>query len=246
MYRPTLGRHRRPVIAEAFDRASRCSAMRHDGVLRGMNVRGSISILRRAGVIGLALGTLAASAGAQGPVAAPPSPSGERQWAMAELLPAMADLGMGREWMSGGRVFEQAGCGLCHAMSTYWGGNGLAPDLTAVASKMTRDMILQSILEPSATLNGQYYHTEFTLKDGTVVRGTVVDAVGDTLVVAPVMMVPDVTVRIAKTDIKSEAPSAVSPMPAGLLNPFSRDQVLDLIAFLDAGGNPDAAIYQRK
>jgi hypothetical protein len=84
------------------------------------------------------------------------------------------------------------------------------------------------------------------LKDGTVVRGTVVDAVGDTLVVAPVMMVPDVTVRIAKTDIKSEAPSAVSPMPAGLLNPFSRDQVLDLIAFLDAGGNPDAAIYQRK
>lgn len=164
---------------------------------------------------------------------------------MDELLPAMADLGSGRDWMQGGRVFEQAGCGICHAMSTYWGGNGLAPDLTAVSSKMTRDVILQSILEPSATLNGQYYHTEFTLKDGAVVRGTVVDAIGDALVVAPVMMVPDVTIRIPKADIKSEAPSPVSPMPAGLLNPFTRDQILDLMAFLDAGGNPDAAIYRK-
>ncbi|ODS52868.1 MAG: hypothetical protein ABS36_15475 [Acidobacteria bacterium SCN 69-37] len=170
----------------------------------------------------------------------------DRPWTMEELLPAMADLESGRNWMQGGRVFEQAGCGICHAMSTYWGGNGLAPDLTAVASKMTRDAILQSILEPSAALNGQYYHTEFTLKDGTVVRGTVVDAEGNALIVAPVMMVPDVTIRIAKADIASEAPSPVSPMPAGLLNPFSRGQILDLLAFLDAGGNPDAAVYQRR
>jgi putative heme-binding domain-containing protein len=188
--------------------------------------------------------TLAAQSGGPAPVA--PAAPAERQWTLDELLPAMADLGTRRDWMQGGRVFDQAGCGICHAMSTYWGGNGLAPDLTAVASKMTRDVILQSILEPSATLNGQYYHTEFTLRDGTVVRGTVVDAVGDKLVVAPVMMVPDVTVQIAKADIKSEAPSAVSPMPAGLMNPFTRDQILDLMAFLDAGGNPDAAVYQRK
>jgi putative heme-binding domain-containing protein len=148
--------------------------------------------------------------------------------------------------LKGGQVFEQAGCGLCHALGTYWEGNGMAPDLTGVASKLTRDMILQSILEPSATLNGQYYHTEFTLRDGTVVRGSVVDAVGDTLVVAPVMMVLDVTIQIAKADIKSEKPSPVSPMPAGLLNMFGRDQVLDLMAFLDAGGNPDAAVYRKK
>lgn len=165
---------------------------------------------------------------------------------MNELLPAVSELGAGRDWMSGGRVFEQAGCGLCHAMNTYWGGNGLAPDLTGVGSKLTRDTILQSIVEPSATLNGQYYHTEFTLEDGTVVRGSVIDVVGDRLVIAPVMMVPDVTIQIAKADIKSEAASPVSPMPAGLLNTFTRDQVLDLMAFLEAGGNADAAIYQKK
>lgn len=179
------------------------------------------------------------------PVAVTPVASSGRQWAMADLLPAVGDLGTGRDWLKGGQVFEQAGCGLCHALGTYWEGNGMAPDLTGVASKLARDMVLQSILEPSATLNGQYYHTEFTMKDGTVVRGSVVDVVGDKLVVAPVMMVPDVTIQIAKADIKSERPSPVSPMPGGLLNPFTRDQILDLMAFLDAGGNPAAAVYQK-
>jgi putative heme-binding domain-containing protein len=182
---------------------------------------------------------------AQSPAPPPAAPAPAHQWTMAELLPAMSELGTGRSWMQGGQVFEQAGCGICHAMSTYWEGNGLAPDLTAVASKMTRDQILQSIVEPSATLNGQYYHTEFTLVDGSMVRGTVVDAEGATLIVAPVMMVPDVTIRIPKADIKSEAPSPVSPMPVGLLNPFTREQILDLMVFLDAGGDPDAAIYRK-
>ena len=164
---------------------------------------------------------------------------------MEDLLPAVADFGKGRDWMQGGRTFEQAGCGICHSFSTYWEGNGLAPDLTPVASKYTRDIILQSILEPSSQVNSQYAHTRFTLRDGTVLDGSVVDSGGGALEVAPVMMNPHVTVKIAEADITSEKPSPVSPMPAGLLNRFTRDQILDLMAFLDAGGNPEAAIYKQ-
>lgn len=176
---------------------------------------------------------------------APSAASSTQNWTMEQLLPAVTDLGKGRDWLQGGRVFEQAGCGICHAFSTYWQGNGLAPDLTAIGSKYTRDFILQSILEPSATLNGQYFHTEFTLKDGTVIRGTVMDVVNKRLIVAPVMMAPDVTVAVAESDVKSERPSPVSPMPPALLNPFSKDQILDLLAFLDAGGNPDAHVFKK-
>lgn len=163
---------------------------------------------------------------------------------MDELLPAVTDLGE-RDWLSGGRVFEEAGCGICHAMSTYWEGSGLAPDLTGVASKMSRDEILRSIIEPSAAINGQYYHTEFTLEDGTVVSGSVVGAEGEALIVAPVMMAPDQTIRIERSEVRSERPSPASPMPVGLVNAFSREQVLDLIAFLEAGADPDAAVYGR-
>lgn len=205
-------------------------------------------------VVAALVGAVAATAGwATTPQRAEPVPgdraaseaAAPRHWTVQDLLPAVERIGPGRDWMQGGRLFEQAGCGLCHAMSTYWEGNGLAPDLTAVGSKYSRAVILQSILEPSAALNGQYYHTEFTLKDGTVIRGTVVGAVDGRLQVAPVMMVPDVTVEIAKADIASEAPSPVSPMPAGLVDTFTREQILDLMAFLEAGGDPEAAIYRQ-
>ena len=112
-------------------------------------------------------------------------------------------------------------------------GTGLAPDLTGVASKFTRDFILQSILEPSATLNGQFFHTTFTLKNGDVVTGSVIDIVDKKIIVAPVMMNPQATVEIAEADVKSEAPSPVSPMPAGLLNELTKEQIVELMAFLD-------------
>jgi putative heme-binding domain-containing protein len=147
--------------------------------------------------------------------------------------------------MEGGRVFQQAGCGVCHSFSKYWEGNGLAPDLTPVASKYSRDIILQSILDPSASINPQFYHTEFTMKDGAVVRGTVVDSAQGKLRVAPVMMAPDVTIEIAQADVRTERPSPVSPMPAGMLNGFTKEQIIELMAFLDARGDPDAAIYKK-
>ena len=76
-------------------------------------------------------------------------------------------------------------------------------------------------------------------------RGTVVDSKDKTLIVAPVMMAPDVTIDIPQADVKSEVPSSVSPMPAGLLNPFTKTQIVELMAFLDAGGRQDAAVYKK-
>ena len=169
-----------------------------------------------------------------------------KAWTMDELLPAIADLGTGHDWNQGRELFKKAACGACHAFASESEGAGLAPDLTAVASKFTRDIILQSILEPSATLNGQYFHTTFTLKNGDVVTGSVVDTANGKIVVAPVMLNPQVTVEIAAGDVKSEAPSPVSPMPAGLLDDFNRDEVVALMAFLDAGGDRNAAVYRKK
>ena len=51
----------------------------------------------------------------------------------------------------------------------------------------------------------------------------------------------DASVVIPKKSIAQRKPSALSPMPEGLLNPFSRLEVLDLLAFLEADGRTDAA-----
>ena len=135
---------------------------------------------------------------------------------------------------------------MCHAFGSESEGTGLAPDLTAVASKYTRDVILQSILEPSATLNGQYFHTTFTLKNGSQVTGSIIETVDKKILVAPVMMNPQVTVEIAVADVKSEAPSAVSPMPAGLLNELTKEQIVELMAYLESGGDRNAPVYSKK
>ena len=158
----------------------------------------------------------------------------------------MADLGTGHDWNAGRELFRRAACGVCHPFGNESEGAGLAPDLTAVGSKLTRDLILQSIIEPSATINGQYFHTTFTLKNGNVVTGSVIDVVAKKIILAPVMLTPHITIEIAEADVKSEQPSPISPMPAGLINEFTKEQVIELIAFLDSGGNRNASVYQKR
>ena len=94
---------------------------------------------------------------------------------MADLLPSVGDLGTGHDWAAGRELFKKAACGICHAFGAESEGTGLAPDLTGVGSTFTRDFILQSILEPSATINGRFFQTTFTLKNGTSVTGSVID-----------------------------------------------------------------------
>ena len=178
--------------------------------------------------------------------AQPPAQTFHKEWSMADLLPSVADLGVGHDWTQGRDLFRTAACGVCHAFGTESEGSGLAPDLTPVGATYTRDFILQSILEPSAEINGRYFHTTFTLNNGAVITGSVVDVVDKTILVAPVMLSPQATVEIAEADVKSEAPSPISPMPAGLLNAFTKEQIVELLAFLDAGGDRNAVVYRRK
>jgi putative heme-binding domain-containing protein len=173
-------------------------------------------------------------------------PPVQRVWTVKDLLPSVGDLGIGHDWNQGRELFRKAGCGLCHAFASESEGTGFAPDLTGVASTFTRDAILQSIVEPSATINGRFFQTTFTLKNGQTVTGTVVDVADGKIHVAPVLMNPQVTVPVAEADVKSEQPSPVSAMPAGLLNEFTREQVVELMAFLDAGGDRAAAVYKKK
>ena len=169
-----------------------------------------------------------------------------REWKMAELLPSVGDLGTGHDWTAGRELFKKAGCGLCHAFAAESEGTGLAPDLTGVGSTFTREFILQSIIEPSATINGRFFQTTLTLKNGTSVTGTVIDAAAGKILIAPVMMNPQATVEVAAADVKTEEPSPVSAMPAGLLNELTKEQIIELLAFLDAGGDRSAAVYRKK
>jgi putative heme-binding domain-containing protein len=169
-----------------------------------------------------------------------------KEWKMDDLLPAVTNLAEERDFKQGNEVFRQAMCATCHALGRISQGNGFSPDLTGVGSKYTRDIILESILQPSAVISGQYYITNFRRKNGGVVQGTLVDIVDGNYVIASSPLRPDETISVPQADIASEEPSSVSPMPEGLLNVFTKEQILDLFAFLEAQGNPDASIFKKQ
>ena len=47
---------------------------------------------------------------------------------------------------------------------------------------------------------------------------------------------PDKIVEISKSEIEQQRPAPTSWMPQGLLDTLSRDEILDLLAYIEAGG----------
>ncbi|HTL57660.1 MAG TPA: hypothetical protein VL361_18380 [Candidatus Limnocylindrales bacterium] len=164
-----------------------------------------------------------------------------KEWKMADLEPLLERTTEGRNFASGKAAFHDGQCVLCHRFQDAGGSAG--PELTAVSSKYSRRDILESILEPSKVVSEQYQNSTIIKTDGGSETGRIVDENEEELVVQPSPLLPD-RVTIKKADIRERLPSKVSPMPEGLVNQMTQEEILDLIAYLSAGGKADAASFK--
>ncbi len=158
-----------------------------------------------------------------------------KAWTTADLQPLLPQVGKGRNFARGKQMFTTALCIACHRYGDQ--GGAIGPDLTAVAARFKRQDILESITEPSKVVSEQYMDTAITTDDGRVLVGRIVDETADKVVLRPKPLEPE-TVTIAKAKIESRKLSKISPMPEVLLNTFSKDEILDLLAFLESLGDP--------
>ena len=165
-----------------------------------------------------------------------------QEWKMADLQPALDQVGKGRSFATGKEVFTAAQCILCHRMGNE--GGSVGPDLSAVSSRFARRDILESILEPSKVLSEQFLNTVFTKKDGTEITGRIAEE-NDQRVLVTINPLAPMQVEIRKTDIESRVFSKISPMPEGLVNNFSQQEILDLLAYLESGAKPAAANFNQ-
>ena len=76
------------------------------------------------------------------------------------------------------------------------------------------------------------------------VIGRIISETDDNIVVRPSMLTPE-TQTVHKADVKSRELSKISPMPPGLLNMLSKQEILDLLAYLEAGGRADGAPFKK-
>jgi putative heme-binding domain-containing protein len=143
-------------------------------------------------------------------------------------------------------MFEAAACSACHRIGRH--GNAIGPDLTSVGRRFSRHDILQSILDPSKVVAEQYRQDVIVTANGKVLTGTILQG-GDyrspklRMLIDPLR--PGRLVTIDKKDVEQHRRSKTSKMPKGLLNTLSKQEILDLLAYLEAGGNAEHARFQK-
>ena len=59
------------------------------------------------------------------------------------------------------------------------------------------------------------------------------------------LLAPQALTELDAATIVARRPATVSPMMAGLVDPLSRDELADLIAYLQSGGDPRASAFAR-
>lgn len=174
----------------------------------------------------------------------PPGPPRKlvKEWATADLQPLLDQVGKGRSFAKGREIFEAAQCRACHRYGDQ--GGSIGPDLTAVATRFKRLDILEASTDPSKVLSEQYMNTAIETSGGRVIVGRITEETPDKVVVRPNPLEPE-TVTIKKSEIESRKLSKVSPMPAGLLNTFTQEEILDLMAYLESLGDPKHPNFSR-
>ena len=163
------------------------------------------------------------------------------QWTLDELSGAAATGMKGRSFETGRKMFGATGCFSCHRFGNEGGMTG--PDLTGAGGRYSPHDLLDQIINPSREINDQYVPTVITKMDGGTVIGTIVNLYQQKVTVNTDPADPNQIEELNRADIKSIESSKVSLMPPGLLSLLTKDEVLDLLAYVLSGGDEKSAMF---
>lgn len=153
-----------------------------------------------------------------------------QQWKLDDLLPMQDDEFVNRDLENGKKLFALASCYKCHRISGQ--GGIVGPDLTPAGHRFNTKDLLETIVDPNKEISDQYEATIFQMADGKLITGRVANLNGDIYQIQEDMIDPGNFTRIKVSEIEDMKPSKVSMMPAGLLDTLTRDEILDLMAYL--------------
>jgi putative heme-binding domain-containing protein len=147
-----------------------------------------------------------------------------------------------RSFTAGKQLFTVANCVGCHKIGDV--GKEFGPDLLKLDAKLKPSDILKEILDPSAKINEKYQTNVFELQNGQVIQGLVVEESGDIIKVVENPLISTVPKEIKRSDVADRVRSNTSIMPKGLLEKLTRDEIMDLVAFIISRNNKDHAVFK--
>ena len=144
----------------------------------------------------------------------------------------------------GQAAFESRSCVSCHSVRGK--GGRVGPELTQVAKENKPADILRSLLFPSEKIDPNFAKVELEdLQSGQIHLGVLIPQEDENILYLVDDPLGNCEPRIFKRDECLIVPLKVSPMPEDLLRRSSPREVMDLVAYLWAGGDPEHPIYQK-
>lgn len=119
------------------------------------------------------------------------------------------------------------------------------PDLTTAGRRYSVRDLFDQVINPSKVINEQFSAVMVITDNGLVHRGVVVNLNKDGLTLNTDLTDPNKRVNINRNTIDEMFISKTSPMPVGLFNRMTKEEILDLVAYLISGGNPKHQYFKK-
>jgi putative heme-binding domain-containing protein len=154
---------------------------------------------------------------------APAALGGQTLPPISELVKLKGDAIHGRS------LFERAesSCVTCHRINDK--GVDFAPALSEIGSKLPKEAIYDSIINPNASISMGFETTQLETRGGTVALGIVRSETNDELVLA---LPGGATNKFSKHEIVKREKLPTSMMPSGLNQALSQQDLVDLVEYL--------------
>ena len=164
------------------------------------------------------------------------------EWKLEDLSEAVAGLTSGRSYGTGKQMFQTAACVACHKLDGV--GNEFGPDLTKLDPKWTTLDIVKEMLDPSARINEKFQTFTFETFSGKTVTGLVLAETADAVRIVENPLAKTPPIELKRNEIDSRTKLKTSIMPKGLLDKLSRDEILDLLAYVAARGDKNHPLFR--
>jgi putative heme-binding domain-containing protein len=149
----------------------------------------------------------------------------------------------GRDFQRGKAMYTATLCAGCHKFAGD--GGSIGPDLTGSGNRYTIRDLAENIIDPSKVISDQYGSEEIVRKDGSLTIGRVISEEGGRLMVMGSALMPNELTPVPVGDVKERKPWNVSMMPPGLINSLNEEELKDLIAYLQSGGNENDKAFKK-
>ena len=150
----------------------------------------------------------------------------------AQPLPSVSELSRRTgDPLNGARIFSNAAvaCSTCHRVKGQ--GVDFGPNLSEVGTKLGKEALYESILDPSAGISFGYEAVQLQLKSGDEAYGLKASETSEEIAIKAV---GGLVTRYQKSDIQRQEQLKLSIMPAGLQQTMTVQDLVDLVDYLSS------------